>query len=59
MDKCSHDNYCILESGGLLCNADTQKNCETSKYYTRYGSDPLGVGAMMVPPRGLEAEVDG
>ena len=52
---CKHFEYCsIAKISGRNC-ADYE-NCQTYKYYERYGTEPLGIGAMVKVPAEMEGE---
>jgi len=54
---CEYFEKCqVAKISGRDCAHD-YKNCQTYKFYERYGTEPLGVGAMMVAPGQLEKEI--
>ncbi len=46
---CKHDEYCGVKKGLSKehCSQDYAENCQTAKYYTKYGDNPLGIGAVV------------
>lgn len=56
--ECPHFDYCVVKTMDLRCKTPAHENCEIVKYYNKYGSDPLGVGAPMIDPTGLMRKID-